>query len=109
MSKKKTSKRAKRGADSRAASCSASKPTRQTIAEVPPGLEWTRLAALRLISMSSEREFPAGEDTWGKWCRSVAGAGLGQDAGRLEWLAKDRGYPLPRSGERQIPDEDGAL
>jgi hypothetical protein len=68
--------------------------TKQTIAEVPPGLEWCRLSALRLISISDVMNFRDGE-TWGKWCRSVAGAGLSQDPDRLKWLATEAGYGMP--------------
>jgi hypothetical protein len=67
---------------------------RQQTAEIPPGLEWCKISALRLISLSGPEDFDK-YATWGKWCRSVAGAGLMQDPDKLAWLAKDAGYPMP--------------
>lgn len=67
---------------------------KQQTAEIPPGLEWCKASALRLISLSATQNFQ--EDAkWGKWCRSVAGAALAQDPVRLEWLARDAGYAMP--------------
>src|SRR5438132_8050693 len=80
--------------------------SKQAIAEIPPGLEWCKTSALRLISASEAPDFQNGE-TWAKWCRSVAGAGLMQDAARLEWLAKDVGYGLlPNESPRTITPDD---
>lgn len=74
---------------------------KQTLCEKPPGSEWCKDAAMRLVSMSDVQDFRDGE-TWGKWCRSVIGAGLMQDAARLEWLAKDAGYPMPPNAKADL-------
>lgn len=67
---------------------------RQSIAEIPPGLEWCKDRALKLISRSGPEQF---DDyvTWAKWCRNVAGAGLMQDPDRLEMFEKQGGVTLP--------------
>ena len=60
---------------------------RQQIAKVPASVvaKDCKSWALRLISMSQRSDFPD-DGEWGKWCRSVAGAGLAQDDNRLERL-----------------------
>lgn len=61
---------------------------KQAIAEIPPEAADADKWALRLISMSSSRDFRDG-DEWGKWCRSVAGAGLAKDDKKLAWLERE--------------------
>lgn len=61
---------------------------KQSIAEIPPEAADADKWALRLISMSSSRDFRDGEE-WGKWCRSVAGAGLAKDDKKLAWLERE--------------------
>src|SRR5512138_739728 len=60
----------------------------QAVAEIPAEASDADKWALRLISMSSLRDFRDG-DEWGRWCRSVSGAGLAKDDKKLAWLERE--------------------